>query len=724
MIFAFDFETYLIGPARQVPPAVCMSYACDTGVRDVVTAQKGISMLAEALQDPDVVLVGANTAFDVLVSVFSAPDWREMLSLWVKAYEAGRVSDVIVRQKLLDLAHGCYRGEVVRGKWKRYAYSLDGVSSRHLDLKLDKSNPWRLRFANLEGVEPHDYPKEAYDYALGDAVSTLRTYQKQSLIKEAPGFPGLEPLRDEAAQVRGCLPLKAMSAYGLRTTRAPVEAFALEVEELAEELKGELVKAKLVKRTISRNIKGLRAYCSGLGLDDPYKKTREASGDPLLAKFEKYRSHAEELEAAGLVSIKYTRDTKAAAARMARAFKALKEAPPVTDSGAIALDADACERSQDPLLLAYSEYVSLSTVRNKDLPVLRAGSEVPLHTRFEEILQTGRTSSSGPNVQNVRRLPGIRECFTPRPGHVYVDADYPMLELHTLAQVCSSWFGFSQLADALKAGDDPHLRMASTILGITYEEAKARRAAGDAEVDNARTAGKGVNFGAPGGLGKKTFAAFAWQSYGIRLTEKEAAQLIKLFKETWPEIARYFARIETLKKGTGHNVVHLFSGRLRAGASYCAACNSPFQGLGSDIQKRALWYVFKACAGVSELGESDPLYGSKPVNQVHDSIMLETPEGSQDSAGRRLCELMRQAAIELLPDVGMREIDVVACKQWSKLAQEVRNEDGSLGVWCIFEAAREELKKAGDLDALQRAELLRKKKFPDYVAREALGEAS
>src|SRR5690606_37318435 len=99
------------------------------------------------------------------------------------------------------------------------------------------------------------------------------------------------------------------------------------------------------------------------------------------------------------------------------------------------------------------------------------------------------------------------------------------------------------------------------------------------------------------------------------------------------------------------NVIQPWSGRLRAGATYCAASNSPFQGLGADVAKLAGWFIFKACLGLSELGEADPLYGCRPVLFVHDSFMTEVPEERAHEAAIRQKELMDHAGRIVLRDV-------------------------------------------------------------------------
>jgi DNA polymerase I-like protein with 3'-5' exonuclease and polymerase domains len=69
----------------------------------------------------------------------------------------------------------------------------------------------------------------------------------------------------------------------------------------------------------------------------------------------------------------------------------------------------------------------------------------------------------------------VRECFVPRRGYVFAQADYGILELRALAQVLLAMFGKSAMAEALQAGRELHLEMAARLLSIPYEEAVARK---------------------------------------------------------------------------------------------------------------------------------------------------------------------------------------------------------------------------------------------------------
>ncbi len=86
-----------------------------------------------------------------------------------------------------------------------------------------------------------------------------------------------------------------------------------------------------------------------------------------------------------------------------------------------------------------------------------------IHTTFlQAVAQTGRLSSTNPNMQNVpvRTELGreIRGCFRAADGHVLVSADYSQVELRILAHVA----GEQVLKDIFLRGEDVHTATAST----------------------------------------------------------------------------------------------------------------------------------------------------------------------------------------------------------------------------------------------------------------------
>lgn len=275
-----------------------------------------------------------------------------------------------------------------------------------------------------------------------------------------------------------------------------------------------------------------------------------------------------------------------------------------------------------------------------------------------------------------------RECFVPRPGYVYGFADYSGLELCTLAQVCLDIFGYSKMAEAINSGKDLHLLLGASLLErssgqtVSYDEAKRRLKAGDAEIKHYRQQAKPANFGFPGGMGAESFVEYS-ANYGIILTLEQSKSLRDAWFQMWPEMRDYFPWITQLTEGDAP-VQQIRSGRLRGGASFCAAANGMFQGLAADGAKEALWLVSKECY----LDKSSPLYGCRPVLFIHDEIGIEIPfdethPEKASAAAERLSAVMVAAMKRWVPDVLIKAEPVIV-RRWFKGAEIVRRADGMI----------------------------------------------
>jgi DNA polymerase I-like protein with 3'-5' exonuclease and polymerase domains len=241
-------------------------------------------------------------------------------------------------------------------------------------------------------------------------------------------------------------------------------------------------------------------------------------------------------------------------------------------------------------------------VRNKDVKMLKAGTEAPIHTRYG-FAATTRTTSSAPNLQNFRRAKGIRECLMPRPGCVFLASDYPGLESFTLAQVCVWKLGRRQMLDSLNAGRDLHAEVGAGILGITYDEIQARRGAGDKMAKNARDCGKYGNFGLTGYMtNPATFALYVnlgsrtdENPRGLRWTPKQAAEVMSSWRKSAHDQVAFLAYVDTLKNAIGKYDVEIpGTSIIRRGCTRTAAANTHFQGLGATVARRAGWLLAKA----------------------------------------------------------------------------------------------------------------------------------
>lgn len=645
-VIAWDTETALIRQGVRAPELTCLTYSVDGWALEshpsewpakLHTRTEAITLLREWLRDPATHFVGQNIAFDWGVVCAEAPD---LIPLVFAAYDSQRVTDTKLRQQILDIAAGCYRGEFKGHRFVKYDYSLDALSRRLLGWQLDKDT-WRLRYGELRDVPLAEWPEGARTYPLDDARATLAVYLAQEKHAEYLGA--------QYRLARRAWNLSLMEAWGLRTYPEGVERFAGEVRERLTEVHAELVTLGLARANGSRDTKAAA------------------------------RIMIEACNAKGLyVSLTDAGEKRAQSGADASDVASFNGA--FTDGTGVSLDADACKRVEDPRLELYAEFSTLKAVESKDLPMLSGGVTYPIHTRFD-LADTERTTSSAPNIQNIRSLPGIRECFVPRLGWVYAQADYPGLELKTLAQSCIDLLGSSTLAAAINSGVDPHLQLAASIAGTSLDDATARHHAGDKEIKQARKLAKVANFGFPGGLGIATFLQFArGKPYNLAMTEDEARRLKALWLSTWPEMREYFARASELcESEVGATLVECPRTKwLRGKVRYTALCNGYFQNLGAVATAEALALISRACY----VDTNSPLYGCRPVNYIHDEFILEVrDDASASPAVLELCRLMVEGANRWLPDVPFTEVDPVLMSHWSKDAESLRDESGGVLVW-------------------------------------------
>jgi len=329
------------------------------------------------------------------------------------------------------------------------------------------------------------------------------------------------------------------------------------------------------------------------------------------------------------------------------------------------------------LIAKYSQFQQVRKSLANDVAMLRRGVDVPIQPRYD-LADTGRTRASGPNIQAINRGEGIRECFVPRPGCVFAQADYEGLELHTLAAWCLEVIGESALADALNEKLDVHLLVAADMLGVTYEEAMARKKGGDSAIKDARQRAKAVNFGLPGGLGAPKLARYAKASYGVNMTIAEAEAARGTWFRRFPEMREFLrlASVATNNPARLGTETHIFTGRVRGNQRYSALCNGRFQGLGADAAKEALWRVTRA----QYCDRASPLYGTHVVAFVHDELIIEAPIATAPEAAVELGRLMREGADVYLSKVPTRLAPQLMVR-WSKLAEPKYDEKGRLVPW-------------------------------------------
>jgi len=253
--------------------------------------------------------------------------------------------------------------------------------------------------------------------------------------------------------------------------------------------------------------------------------------------------------------------------------------------------------------------------------------------------QTGRLSSTDPNLQNIpirteigRR---IRDAFIAEPGHVMLSADYSQIELRLAAHMAD----VPQLKSAFAHGLDIHSMTAQELFGEVNRDTRA--------------SAKTINFAILYGISR-------WGLAGrLSITADEAQAMIDRYFERFPGIQSYIAETLNKVRETGFTTTlfgrktHFPSIRAknqgeRQGAER-AAINAPIQGTSADIIKRAMVRMEPAL-------RAERLDGTRMLMQVHDELVFEVPEAEVEAATaviRRVMETAAEPAVTLDVPLGV-----------------------------------------------------------------------
>src|SRR5690606_5103321 len=210
-MISLDTETFLIRRGEMFPRMVCYT---EDGSEGTATIDKDPERYANRLRSaPQIVF--HNSAFDLGVAVVSSSfSFSEAFA----ALDENRIFDTMIREKLLDIAEGKYRGWTkINGRNVRRDYGLASLVRRYLGIELAKGeDTWRLRYGELFHDDLKDWPAEAKHYAMSDATSTLLVYQAQEERREKfRNITGLDPLADQFRQVRRLWALTLLSRHGI-----------------------------------------------------------------------------------------------------------------------------------------------------------------------------------------------------------------------------------------------------------------------------------------------------------------------------------------------------------------------------------------------------------------------------------------------------------------------------------------------------------------------------
>lgn len=707
-IIAVDSESHRITPTRKTPRLVCVTWATRdaageiaSGIYDRAGGLAFYRWVLPLVARGGAILTGQNIFYDLGVAVAEAPDLLEVV---FEGFAIGGFRDVKERQKLIDLADGSmkYMLDPDTGEFLKQFYDLGTLAMRLCGMSLEKPaggacrnddgeglspyvpqhlcgcGTWRLHYEELDGVPVEQYPEPARRYAVADAVGALRCTEEQdrrygvSPVVQWDAARGEVYVVDEANQMRAGWAFALATIWGMETDLPRVRRLQARLAAEQEEVLAKLGDAD------EENPCGAAGYTPGAG-DWRCARRRGHAGlcGPEAIYRAQYHPRGGKEHAPGSTS--WHKCLREIRRRVAEGHLARGLEIPLAPKGGVKTSEEALRDSGDPDLEILAESMEGQKVATAYLPHFERGS---IHSSTNLILETGRSSTYNPSTQQFPREMDsapedtVRACIKAREGTLFAACDIKQAELVGLAEECVVRFGWSRLADAINAGMDVHLMMAAKKLGLTYDEAKARKE--EKEIAKTRQIAKGPDFGIPGGMGDAKLVLYVRSQPGkhvITLEEAHAWRQIAL--TTWQEWDLYFrwAKQEVGRLGeTTH--VDRTSGRMRGGCSFTKFCNQNFQGIVANWAKFAAWLVSRECHVVRE----SPLYGSHLVAFNHDELVIETPRHRAHEAAMRLKELVELAGRHYIKHVRV-EADVFLSAHLYKAAKAVTDEAGRLVEW-------------------------------------------
>ncbi|HEV3320860.1 MAG TPA: DNA polymerase I [Solirubrobacteraceae bacterium] len=269
-------------------------------------------------------------------------------------------------------------------------------------------------------------------------------------------------------------------------------------------------------------------------------------------------------------------------------------------------------RSEHVIVPKIERWRELSTLIKTYFDVLPAQTDERsrIHTTFlQAVAQTGRLSSTNPNMQNVpiRTALGreIRGCFEAEEGRVLISADYSQIELRVLANAAQE----PVLKEIFARGEDVHTATASQVFQVAPELIDP----------GMRAKSKMINYGIVYGL----------SDYGLadrlNIPREEAKEFIDAYLARFPRVAAFMQDTIERAKEEGH-VTTLWGRRrqipeLRArnyqvrSLGERLAVNTVVQGTAADIIKLAM----VRCHRALEVSGLDACL----ILTIHDELLFE-----------------------------------------------------------------------------------------------------
>lgn len=286
-----------------------------------------------------------------------------------------------------------------------------------------------------------------------------------------------------------------------------------------------------------------------------------------------------------------------------------------------------------------------------------------LHTSFKQMVNTGRMSSSKPNLQNIPKKQRFRSCFIAKPGYKLITADMSGAELRILGNLSED----PVFMECFQQGLDLHSRSASEVFKVAIEDVDKQM----------RNSCKALSFGLCYGMSKYGLA----ERLGI--PEKKAENLISDYFGVFKAVKNYLEG--SARSGVKNGETVTVSGRKRfynlppyghpdrnkiQKAVERKAKNANIQGANADTIKESMIYL------VDRLEKGG--YDAKLILTVHDEIVVEVREDQVREVSEIMTGSLRDGFGRYFKKIPM-ESDALTGPCWLKDGCEAVNNGSKCG---------------------------------------------
>ena len=507
---------------------------------------------------------------------------------------------------------------------KDFGFGLNKLVKRYLGIELDKST--RNQFINLTG---QPYSVQQIVYGAKDVEFLIQLYEKQQPLIE----------KYELAEV-----VKLENLAVIPFSEIEYEGLLINKDSWDELSKDNLKKAK----------------------------QKELELDDLVISNPKLDPYHEPVQQDMFeTQIRKTNINWKSPAQVVKVFKLL--VPGLEDVNANSLYK---YRRKHNLIKEYMEYKEITKLTSSygDNFYSLISCDGKIHTSFRQILDTGRVSSSEPNMQQIPADNKYRNCFVAPNGWVFVSSDYSSQELNVIA------YGSKDpvFLDALKNKQDLHSVCAELVFGDEWINSSepdcayniSKQKCNCPKHKQLRTQVKSINFGLAYGMGPHKLAD------QLDIKVNEASELIDKYFNAFPSIQEFLNKLA--KFGVKNGYIRTFKPFKRRrwfdswlphgmtapqdrGSIERQSKNTPIQGSSADMTKLAMVKIY------DEINDPESRFYKKVkmVMTVHDQIDTICKKELSEEWRDRMNELMEEAANVIITN-GLLTAETEISNVWKK----------------------------------------------------------